>query len=459
MTKRYIITWAQNNTRPHAAFFAALQHYPAELLVVRGYYRNPTSETEAVKQAKEVAWHPSLAPYLVDAETPLSEKVRLYANIRVSPTASKPLSGFEVLLGKASGVIGHPRRSLRCVASDSRSPRLIATTGAVTVPHYSKSGAGAKARKHHTVGALVVEIRADGIYFVRQVTWDAKTQGFTDLGSTYTPGGVGPAKPAAALVVGDVHWGAHCDAAVRATRAQIAELAPESVVLHDFFDCRVRNHHDKKDARPRHAHAPQTVQSEVEAAVAGLWLFAASATKANPRAGVVVVRSNHDEALDRWAFAEHDPVRDPLNTPYWHTVCSLAYEYYGVFGKFPDLFPMLVERQWPNIPLGDITAPVPKCLKRDESHMVCGIQLGFHGHAGTNGAKGSPQTYSRLGVKAVVGHSHSPWICDGSVGVGHLTEGDMGYAHNPTTWERANCVVYADGKRSLLFIFGERWRS
>jgi len=448
---RYVVTWAQNNTRPHAAFLASLRRYPAKLLVVRGFYRNPTSLAESEGLSKEVAWHPDLTDHLVDDDRALAQRLMLYASIRVSPTASKPISGFDALTGQMSGIVGHPRRHLRCVASDSRSPRLLASTGAVTLPHYSASKAGAKARKHHTLGALVVETRDDGVYFVRQITWDAIGQGFTDLGLTYTPEGVSEAKPAAALVVGDVHWGVTCNDALHATFGQIDRLRPQQVVLHDFFDCRTRNHHDKRDARSRHLYARSEVRSEVSRAVEGLRLFAGRARKAHPDSRVVVVRSNHDEALDRWAFEEHDPARDPANTPYWHEVSLVAYEYFRKEGRFPLLFPEMVRRGWGG---GE---DAPHFLSRDESYMVHGIQLGFHGHSGINGAKGTPSTYSSLGVKVVVGHSHSPWICDGGVGVGHITTGDLGYNHNPTTWAKANCVIYADGKRSLLFIFGRDW--
>lgn len=452
--KKYVISWAQNNTRPHSEFLAALKHFPAELKIVRGFYRNPTSKSEAKKLLSEVRWHPSLEGQLVDEDQLLTGKLKLYASIRVPPTASRPLSGFEVLLGAASGIVGHPRRQLKCVATDDKWPRLLMTTGACTVSHYSESKAGAKARRHHTIGALVVEITETGTYFCRQITWSEATKSFTDQDKTYSPSGVKKAPPAAALVVGDVHWGSHESAAIKATFDQITALRPESVVLHDFFDCRARNHHDSKSAKSRHLNAKRTVEAEVNSAVGGLVLFDSVARVANPASETVVVRSNHDEALDRWAFQEHSPEKDPLNTPYWHRICHLAYDHHRVSGSFPDLFPLVATSE-----LLARGANKVRFLKRDESFMRKGIQLGFHGHAGINGAKGAPEAYAKLGVKTITGHTHSPAILDGATAVGHIAQDDLGYNNYPSTWARANCVVYADGKRSLLFIVGESWRS
>jgi hypothetical protein len=58
----------------------------------------------------------------------------------------------------------------------------------------------------------------------------------------------------------------------------------------------------------------------------------------------------------------------------------------------------------------------------------------------------------------VIGHSHQPGIDEGAYQVGTSTGLRLEYNQGPSAWLNAHCVVYASGKRSLLFVIDGEWR-
>jgi hypothetical protein len=442
--KRYVITYCQNDTPVHSGFWAALKHLPAKKLVVRGFYHNPTSLYEKYKE-EETSWAPELSKFLVDEKMEIVPgRLTLHANIRVQPTASNPLSGLEVYAGEASAIIGHTKRAIITVATATRMPRLLISTGACTVANYSHSKAGAKGEAHHVIGASIIEVDDSGRFFAFQISWDHRTKSFTHLDTRYSPDGAAKAPPALALIEGDLHAGKEDPAALAATDEQLALLRPQQVYHHDTFDNNVRNHHEKKRRSVRYALRNAEVKAEV--------VYSARLVKrriaAAPWADHRFVRSNHDEALDRW-LEEHDGDEDPTNDPYYCALKARLYDHYEEHGVFPDAWPFEMER------LG-VKATFLK--RNDETSKVAGINCGFHGDSGINGARGNVQQYRKLGVKVIVGHGHYFYWQDGVMMVGHLSVPDHGYNKLPNGWMQGNGAIYADGKRTTLMIIEGHWR-
>lgn len=447
--KRCIVTWAQSDTPVHLGFWNAMKRLPAqERYVVRGYYRNPTSLYEKYKE-EETSWDPVVAPFLVDSQIELVKgRLTLHANIRTQPTAGNPLSGMEVYAGRASAIIGHPKRQVTTVCTATRMPRLLMSTGACTVPNYSKSTAGAKGTAHHVLGALVVEVDDEGRFFSFQITWDDKTQSFTHLDTRYFADRKGTAPPALAIVVGDYHAGREDPEAVAATHEMFELMEPENIIWHDFFDNSARNHHESKSRRHRYAKRFRTVKEEVRYSATQIVENVRKAPYARHR----FVRSNHDEALDRW-MEEHDDNRDPVNTPYWHDLCARIYAIYDQTGEWSDAWPFEMGELLPH----DVLERV-HFLKRNEELRLCNVQCGFHYDKGINGSKsGGVQTYRKLGVKSIGGHGHCFHWLDGAMQVGTVSELDHGYNGLPNGWNQGNAVIYADGKRSFLSIIQGHW--
>jgi hypothetical protein len=83
----------------------------------------------------------------------------------------------------------------------------------------------------------------------------------------------------------------------------------------------------------------------------------------------------------------------------------------------------------------------------------------MHGDKGPNGARGSLKNLRGVGVKSIIGHSHSPGISEGCYQVGTSSCLRLDYNAGPSGWLNTHCVLYANGKRSLINIIGnEGWR-
>ena len=99
-----------------------------------------------------------------------------------------------------------------------------------------------------------------------------------------------------------------------------------------------------------------------------------------------------------------------------------------------------------------------RVLGGDESLVVCGVELGMHGDRGPNGARGSARNLRRIGVRSIIGHSHSPEIAEGCYQTGTSTRLRLEYNSGPSSWLNAHVVLNADGKRQLVIIVDGRFR-
>ncbi len=248
-----VVTWAQNATPVHKGFLRALQSYcrsrKADLVVVPGRYKNPTSFFSE-SQVNAQWWEPSVVPYLLNQRTHLHRGLLLLGDIVVQPTANMPLMGFEGISHSESAIIGHPKLQMNVIpAPHQRLPKILTTTGAVTVSNYSDSKAGKKGDFHHIFGAVVVEL--DGAHFhIRHL--NARADGaFCDLDRIYYPdGSIAKAGPYKALVFGDTHVRFTDKDVTQATfgaEGLVECLNPKSLVFHDLLDAYAVNpyHRDR----------------------------------------------------------------------------------------------------------------------------------------------------------------------------------------------------------------------
>ena len=234
--RRFVITSAQNATPVHTAFLDSLKQYcafnEAELVVIPIRYKNPTSRWSNSQAGAEV-WEPELAPYLYNQRKKLCDNLILMGDIKTIPTATKPLSGFEALTAGESGILGHTKLQLKTVATpQGRYPKILTTTGAVTVKNYTDSKAGKKGEFHHAFGACAVDISGKKFH-MRQI--NAMSDGsFIDLTKEYKPTGVYEADPALALIFGDTHRAFIDKAVEKATygkNGMVDQLDPEYLSL------------------------------------------------------------------------------------------------------------------------------------------------------------------------------------------------------------------------------------
>ena len=256
--KRYIVTSAQNNTLIHQEFWenlqALAQHYKAEILVSRFSYNRSGFAAASQKPgatadtASDLWYDAAIMPYVCDQRLRLAPDLVFCGNLNILPTAVRPLSGLETYTGYDSCIVPHAKISMQSVPGLAAA-KLMYTTGTVTQRNYLERKAGQKAEFHHAYAALVVEVDAEGDWFVRQL--NASEDGtFYDL-ALQVKGGVVQAGAVEAIVYGDIHvevlepeireaiWGG--------ADSLVDYLLPSYQLFHDTLDWRRRNHHDAGD--------------------------------------------------------------------------------------------------------------------------------------------------------------------------------------------------------------------
>lgn len=487
-THVFIITYGQNATPVHEGFWAALnacvEHRNADLLVKQGRYRNPTTRKEGRGQLQDSEpvgraidpdagkydpnddewWDERLLPYLWNKRKDLIPgKLTFLGKTNITPTAARPLSGMDSITGGASGIIAHPHLELRTIATPHQAlPKTMATTGACTVKNYSESKTGEKGEFHHTIGARIVEIRGND-FFTREIN-ACEDGSFIDLIWEYRPDGtVRPAPPAEALSMGDWHSGFTCDKVIGATFTNednmFRVLRPKRLFWGDLLDQYGRNHHHRDDPFIAIAKERDTefnrgdLMQEVRFACEEVNKYTEIASRqAGHRVESIIKCSNHDEALTRWV-KEGDWKKDPENAEFYlETALRMARETSMSKGghNYPQALHVWARELCPQAVLLDRSGP-------GASYMVMEIECGMHGDVGPNGARGSAMNISKIGVKTIIEHSHTPHIVDGCYQSGTSTVLDLRYNRGPSSWMNTHTVVYGNGKRALLTVIEGQW--
>ncbi len=451
--KRFVITAAQNATPVHQGFLDALKQYcafnDAELVVIPIRYKNPTSSWSQSQIGAEV-WADELQGYLYNQRKKLNDNLVLLADIKTRPTATRPLSAFEAITAGESGILGHTKLQLLTVPTpQGRLPKILTTTGAVTVKNYTDSKAGKLGEFHHCLGACAVDIVGKK-FFMRQIN-AIKDGSFIDLNYEYSPTAVYEAPPALAIVFGDTHRKFIDPSVERATFGKdgmVDRLNPEYLVFHDLHDGYAENPHHfgnpfvnvaKTDA------AMHLVEKEVLEDIS--WLQ----DKIGQRKGVVV-SSNHDDFLWRWITKSDWRLDAPNAKFYLETALAMVNSTTMTPGGSSTVDPFVY---WVEKLKGksiDIN-----CLGRDQSFQLGNVELSMHGDQGPNGSRGSRMNLRRIGVKSIIGHSHSPGIEEGCYQAGTSTPLKLEYNSGPSSWLQCHAVLYANGKRSLLPIIDGEW--
>lgn len=460
--RRYVISSAQNATPVHEKFLSSILRYcnemDAELMIIPYRYKNPTSIWSELDKDSEY-WDSRIEKYINTSHVKLNQHFRYAGHIKIQPTATSPLSGFDGYTGEDSAVFGHPSVELKTIPTPAQKlPKILTTTGAITVPNYTDSKAGHKGEFNHSLAALVVEIDGDK-FFLRHIHADESTGAFYDLDTYFTPEYSESGHRAAALVTGDIHAEFHDPQVEKATYTDDESIMntfnPEVWVIHDLEDFYSRNHHHRGNdliAFGKHHFGRNNVEESLQ--------ISADFVDKHSRDGMLnlIVKSNHDEALDRW-LREADPKTDPENATFYH---YMKYHQYKNLRRtdtgYQSIDPFEFWCHNPESQVGLRKKHQTKFLKRDESFVVNNVEVGFHGDVGPNGSRGSIRNLAKIGPKLIIGHSHSPSIYHGAYQVGVSARLNLEYASGPSSWLHTHCVVYPDGHRTLIHIVKGKWK-
>ncbi|KKN76142.1 hypothetical protein LCGC14_0373370 [marine sediment metagenome] len=467
-TDVYIFTWAQNATPVHPGFWRALtalqNHRNADLNVIQGRYRNPTG-IKAEQTFSDLWWCKEVKPYMWNKRENICASIQILGSTKVRPTAVNPLVGLETITGKQSGILGHPKLSMKVIPTpEGMPPKQLLTTGACTVANYSDSKAGEKGEHHHTLGATIVEVAPDGTFFMRQI--NAMQDGsFIDKATQYnTDYTHQPAGRALALSLGDWHSPFTDPQVIEATfgiedyKGTIVDvLKPEKILWGDLVDFYSRNHHHKLEpfialGKAESANNWGDMRSEVEQACYDVKHFTEVAEKAAGGPVISYIKcSNHDDAFSKY-IRESNWKADPQNaTFYLETALRMAQGTHStrIGVEYPGALAVWAREFCPDAVM----------LTRRTSLRIASIECMYHGDQGPNGARGNIQAFSKIGVKVVIEHSHTPGITNGAYQSGTSSYIPLDYARGPSSWLHSHTVIYANGKRAIYTMSGGRWHN
>lgn len=452
---RFVITAALNNTPVDQACWETLKQYAkrnnAELIVIPIRYKNPTSRVEGKLIDMGAWWPEEVIPYLTDDRITVHEHFWIMGEVRIQATATKPLTGLGTLTKGASGAFGHSQLSMEMIPTpQNKLPKVLYTTGCVSVADYSDSKAGVKSLDSHSMGGLILELNGPRFH-VRELITDDQG-GCYDLDRYYHPKGSRKSTGALALITGDEHAlfnDPACRVGTYTGKNSITKVCkPKTLVRHDVFDGYSISHHNRKDPAiqiANHKSGFHKVEDE-------LMLTRNYIDNTTPR-GVknLIVSSNHHDHLLQW-MKETTPLDEPWNANIWLKLWS-AFEESIVMGEGGPEY---------NNPLETYLLP----LLRSETEFLSGrcgrtiadIVIDMHGHRGANGSRGSINQFTKFGVKSIIGHSHTPGRQKDCVQVGTSSLLRLSYTNGPSSWAHCHCLIHPNGTRQIIFLIDGVWR-
>lgn len=465
---KFILTSAQNNTKVHAGFWKALNRMAdkvgAQIMVSRfSYNKNGwggvTKDSKTNASGDDLWYDPAIIPYVQNDQIKLAKDFVFCAELDILPTAKDPLTGLENYTATNSAAVPHAKVHMRSMAGllSGQPQRFLYTTGTCTLRNYIERRAGQIASYHHVYGALFVEVDEDGDWFARQI--NASDDGsFWDLNEFYHPNDKGwsvfYASDANKIInLGDIHAEKMDPEAFAGAMDFVRTIKPSHIAIHDLLDFEARNHHNIKDPffrADQHFNGMNTVEGNIKHAVTLL-----EEIGRNSGAELLLVRSNHDMAFQKW-LREAEISGDPANARYYH---AMMYQVYLAIERGQSSFD--IYQYAINLAADSLRLDTDKWvhIKEDDSYVLHEIELGLHGHLGPNGAKGSPKGYRQLGRKLNTGHTHSAGIIDGVWTAGVLASLNMGYNKGPSSWSHSHILTHENGKRQMITQRGKKWRA
>lgn len=328
-------------------------------------------------------------------------------------------------------IIAHAKQDMEIVGTgNNTTPRMLHTTGAITLPEYLPNRVGAIASDQHVLGGLIVEVDGDK-FWVRQVQF-APDGSFCDIDGYKYTSSKRTRVSASGFRPGDIHSGRENTEVLLADERLCINIKPCETFVEDVFDGSSITHHNEGKFITRTKRLFKTLENEL-VHCEGLLRSIASSCGGQ----IVVVDSNHHEHLSRY-LEEGRYLKDD-NHELAHRMVTEIYD-----DKDP-----LKSRIDPNNEYIWLTS--------ESDHLVEGVQMAGHGHLGVGGARGSLVQMERAYGAGMAGHSHTPAIRGKMFQVGHSSEKRHGYNKGISTWLNTRGVVWPGGQCQLVTVIDGRY--
>lgn len=451
---RYVVTTAVMGCMVHEGFLEAIKYYcevnKARLIILT--CADPAKRNSDWSSLGHI--DKRLQKYIVPTETYLNNNLFL-CNIKTSAKQINPLTGLKRIAGKSKSFISAGTKLIldSIPGGNNKYPKVCMTSGAITKPDYNtemymSERTGYLADTDHAMAAIVVEIETVDKFHFRHIE-AYKDGSFIDLGTKYNSDKTKTQVNAEAVVFGDMHVGNTCPKAFAMGKEVCELLKPDYLFLHDLYDGAAVNHHESKDLiykANKYTKEPEKSKIYDDIGSVASELVGISKLAKN----VLVVRSNHDEWLDRYlksgAF-----IYDPLN---YRAGLELSLDMLD--GHNP------LEKYCNNI-LQSKKVNNVRFLSRDEDFILSGRQFASHGDMGSNGSRGSLRNFEECHGAAIIGHTHSVGRLRNTAMVGTMSKLRMGYNKGPSSWTQTLAVQYKGEKKSvgplqLVTLVDGTWR-
>ncbi len=464
--KRFLITSAQNNTDVHVPFLRNLESYAAHLeaqIIVFPFIYNKNAfqngeGSDDIWYAEEIRKYLQNETVWLTHHTPVDaayNKVAAFA-FNILPTVKNPLAGMKEAIGTAEAmIVPHATLAHECIAVLGAQYGAVVpgmySTGTVTQRNYIQQQAGHKAENRHCFAALIVEFNEHGQFWIRQIETD-ESGDFCDLKNRVSSFGVVSGVDTVEVInYGDIH-AEKLDKAVAAIQWGDGNLQYDIPSMLDYFDPSYQMAHDLLDFQALNHHNRENHYHMAEMQFTGRTVADDLNDVGNVLESMdrgwcqtVVVRSNHDDALDRWlADNKYEPRKDPANALLYYKLQVEAYKHLKN-GEHFDSLPIALNQE------AALQETSVQFLRASQSFKVGPVELGEHGHSGTNGSRGSPKQFASM--KCTTGHTHTPSIYGGCYTAGVSGKLAMGYNETgASSWQHACVVQYKTGFRTIIQV-------
>lgn len=361
-----------------------------------------------------------------------------------------PISGLESISSeKGSLIVPAPTHRFKSVARSLKhhsGPRGIWCTGSISKPYYKITKSGLRKKGYHKLGGILVEIKNNDIFSIRQLTYNRGS--ICDLNKQYTKHGkIKKIRPSMSL--GDLHPPFTSEYVLDKTANLIKELNIKSIVFHDSFDAASISHHveGKHLTKALISGTLPTLEHEVEITADTM----NRVIKQGPKdLKVYVAKSNHDEHLDRYL----DEFR--FKTDYTNLLYALDLIKQKVLFKRSESKQDSLEFGLKQVGLDKRVI----FLERDDKLDIHGFECSNHGDYGPNGSRGTAknQGLSFTGGMTITGHTHTPEIgVYGNSVNGTMTKLTLPYTNDSGTsgWINTHTIIYPNGSFSHYHIIEE----
>jgi len=451
--RRFIVTAAVTNCAPHKDALKAIETYckanKAGLLIL------PCSDPARQKDQKDKWSLDSRLPKdkIVFKDISLNDNLVL-STIKMTAKQLLPLTGLKRISQKrGSAIFASPKQFLEFASNSNNNteiPRMLASTGAITIPEYNtdmymSERLAYMAEQDHTIGAFIVEIEDERIFYARPVQFERKTGAFCDLDKKYHANGKIENITAELIQFGDYHVLSTSPEAKKMGLDLVNLLKPDYLTVEDFFDGITINPHERDNLVSLSKKAKVgllDLQMELKACKLELDELCKLPVKE-----IVLKYGNHEDFLKRW-ICDGQFIKEPQNKILGMKL-NIAMEELEVM-PFEYALRELIGLSSPD---------KVRFLSINDSFKVNGIENGAHGHMGKGGHRnpGLGEIEDCYG-SCNVGHNHSAAIFRSVYRAGTKTKLQLSYNDGPSGWTMSDVIQHRNGTRQLITCIYSKYR-